>query len=135
MAAASEPAVDGSNVLASRVRREERVQAIRVVEYARFPRIAAQTGLRLGFTRDFSNWGMCLGVDQCEAVGTLLRVSLRDVGGRADDTRIGRVVWNQAERDGRFWLGIELLVAAPHASRRKYAEAPHAQASVRRFEV
>jgi len=135
MAAASESPVDSDGVLTSGVRREERVQAIRVVEFARFPRIAPQTGPHLGFTRDFSNWGMCLGVDRCEAVGTLLRLSLRDVGGRADDTRIGRVVWNQEARDGRFWLGIELLVTAPQATRRKYAEPPHHQTSARRFEL
>ena len=125
MTAASEPVIDSNTASASSVRREERLQAIRVVEYASFPRIAPHTELRLGFTRDFSSWGMCLGVDECEPVGTLLRVSLRDVGGRADDTRVGRVVWSQAASDGRFWLGIELLVVAPQAARRKYAESPN----------
>jgi len=124
MAAATEPAID-DRTFNSGVRREERVQAIRVVEYSSFPRIAPHTELRRGFTRDFSNWGMCLGVDECEPVGALLRLSLRDVGGRADDTRIGRVVWSQPTRDGRFWLGIELLVVAPQAARRKYAERPN----------
>jgi hypothetical protein len=91
------------------VRREEREETIRIVEYSRFPRVAPQQQLRVGFTRDFSESGMCLGVDQREPVGSLLRLCVRDLDGRCADTYVSRVVWTRSERDGRYWLGLELI--------------------------
>jgi len=91
------------------VRGEKREETIRIVEYSRFPRVAPLQELRIGFTRDLCTAGMCLGVDECEPVGSLLRLSVRDVAGRCAGAFVGRVVWTGAERDGRFWLGLELL--------------------------
>lgn len=91
---------------------EQRDETIRIVEYSRFPRVAPRQQLRVGFTRDFSNSGMCLGVDQHERVGSLLRLCIRDIDGRLADAFVGRVVWTNSERDGRFWLGLELLTQA-----------------------
>lgn len=90
-------------------RREARSEKIRIVEYSRFPRVAPHQRLRLGFTRDLSNSGMCLGVDRREPVGSLLRLCLRDIEGRSHEACVGRVVWTHAERDGRHWLGLALL--------------------------
>ena len=86
------------------MRREEREEMVRVVEYSPFPRIAPQQ-LRVGFSRDVSRSGLCLGVDECESVGSLLRLSIRDVEGRSGDPRVGRVVWRSETRDGRHWIG------------------------------
>lgn len=94
------------------VRREEREDVVRVVEYSSFPRTAPETQLQLGFTRDISRSGLCLGVDRCEDVGALLRLDVRCLEGRPGGARIGRVVWTSSERDGRHWLGIELLTPA-----------------------
>jgi hypothetical protein len=91
------------------VRREPREDTVRIVEYAPFPRRDPHQRPRTGFTRDLSQRGMCVGVDAAEAVGSLLRVSLRGIDGRPERTAVNRVVWCSSERDGRFWLGLELM--------------------------
>jgi hypothetical protein len=113
MAAATEPIATIIAPGSAGVRGEKREETIRIVEYSRFPRVAPLQELRIGFTRDLSGAGMCLGVDECEPVGSLLRLSVRDLAGRCADAFIGRVVWTGEERDGRFWLGLELLAEAP----------------------
>lgn len=92
-----------------RVRREAREETVRIAEYSCFPRSAPEPGQRFGFTRDFSASGMCLGVDESESVGSLLRVTLRSIDGRPGRTALERVVWCSAARDGRYWLGLEQL--------------------------
>jgi len=109
MAAATDPIAAIFPPGVDRIRREEREETIRIVEYSGFPRIAPQQQLRVGFTRDLSDSGMCLGVDRCEAVGSLLRLCIRDIDGRPADARVGRVVWTSAELDRRFWLGLQIL--------------------------
>jgi hypothetical protein len=113
MAAATEPILTIIAPGSTGVRGEKREETIRIVEYSRFPRVAPLQELRIGFTRDLCAAGMCLGVDECEPVGSLLRLSVRDVAGQCADAFIGRVVWTGAEPDGRFWLGLELLTEAP----------------------
>lgn len=105
------------------IRREEREEMVRVIEYSPFPRIAPQQ-LRVGFSRDLSRSGLCLGIDECEDVGSLLRLSIRDVEGRAGDPRVGRVVWRSETCDGRHWIGVELLtpIMAPRAVANSSAE-------------
>ena len=103
------PDCDGD---AEAFRSEARDEMIRIVEYSCFPRVAPQQRPRIGFTRDISPSGLCLGVDRNEPVGTLLRLCLRDIEGRSGDTCVGRVVWNSSERDGRHWLGLQLLTPA-----------------------
>ena len=88
-------------------RREPREESVRIVEYSRFPRGAPEPGLRYGFTRDFSASGMCVGVDEGEPAGALLRITLRDIDGRPARNAIERVVWCSETRDGRYWLGLE----------------------------
>jgi len=112
MAAATETIVTTMTSGAAGVRCEEREETIRIVEYSRFPRAAPQQNLRIGFTRDLCAAGMCLGVDEREPVGSLLRLCVRDVDGHCANAFIGRVVWTRAERDRRFWLGLELLTEA-----------------------
>lgn len=98
-----------------RVRREPRTEAVRIVDYAPFPRAVGDGGSRIGFTRDYSRSGMCIGVDDRQQVGDLLRVTLRDVDGRPARSAIERVVWCRAERDGRFFVGLELVAEAEAA--------------------
>jgi hypothetical protein len=112
MDAATEPIVTTIAHRRRGVRREMREETVRIVEYSSFPRVEPLQELRIGFTRDLCSTGMCLGVDEREPVGTLLRLSVRDVAGKCADALIGRVMWTGAERDGRFWLGLELLTEA-----------------------
>jgi hypothetical protein len=91
------------------VRRESREDTLRIVEYTRFPRVAVDQGPQVGFTRDLSASGMCLGVDDAEPIGSLLRVMVCGLDGFPSTARVERVVWCSAERDGRYWLGLELI--------------------------
>ncbi len=128
MTAASDPIAAEIPRGVAGVRGETREETVRIVEYAGFPRVAPQQQLRVGFTRDISDSGMCLGVDWNESIGSLLRLCIRGIDGRDAEDCAGRVVWTRAERDGRFWLGIELLAkvsASGVAKRRKRNEKSH----------
>lgn len=96
----------------SPVRREERVKAIRAAEYTPFPRTRANETPRRGFTRDASPLGMCLGVDWPEPIGALLRIEVRELDGQSIGATVGRVVWCKPTRDGRYWIGLDLLCEA-----------------------
>ena len=97
------------------IRREPRTEAVRIVEYTIFPRVDRDAGPSHGFTRDFAPAGMCLGVEQPEPIGSLLRVNLRGVDGFVESASIARVVWRKATGDRRHWLGLHLISrAAPH---------------------
>jgi hypothetical protein len=117
--------IPGAEADAGAFRSEVRDEKIRIVEYSCFPRVASQQRSRIGFTRDISHSGICLGVDRSEPVGSLLRLSLRDIEGSTGDTCVGRVVWNSSERDGRHWLGLEVLTPA-RAERGEESRAPTA---------
>jgi len=91
------------------MRTEKREQVVRVVEYSHYPRISRDERRNVGFTRDESRSGMCVAVNAREDEGTLLRVALRNVDGRATLDALARVVWCDARPDGRYWLGLALL--------------------------
>ncbi len=91
------------------IRREVRVDAVRSAEYTPFPRTRANQTPHRGFTRDVSPLGMCLGVDAPERIGALLRIEVRKLDGQSIGATIGRVVWYQPTRDGRHWIGLDLL--------------------------
>jgi len=91
------------------IRREVRVDAVRSAEYTPFPRTRANQTPRRGFTRDVSPLGMCLGVDVPERIGALLRIEVRELDGQSIGATIGRVVWCKPTRDGRYWIGLDLL--------------------------
>ena len=97
------------NVRFTPIRRETRVDEVRSAEYTPFPRIRANQTPRRGFTRDVSPLGMCLGVDAPERIGALLRIEVRKLDGQSIGATIGRVVWCQPPRDGRHWIGLDLL--------------------------
>ena len=82
---------------------------MRLVEYTRFPRVGPDRGPRIGFTRDLSSSGMCIGTDEPETVGALLRVAIRDLDGRPSRPCIERVVWCSPAGGGRHWIGLERL--------------------------
>ena len=98
-------------------RREPREEVVRIVEYTPFPRALATQRPRIGFTRDMSERGMCLGVDDREAPGSLVRIDVRALDSAASDRAIGRVAWCDEARDGRFWIGLDLLHRAVTESR------------------
>jgi len=91
------------------IRKESREESLRIVEYARFPRVSPERRPGIGFTRDVSETGMCLGVDDAEPIGSLLRATVRGLDGRPRSPSIHRVVWCSSERDGRYWLGLEFV--------------------------
>ncbi len=97
------------NSAASPIRRESRVDEIRIANYSPFPRENAGQQPRIGFTRDISGLGMCLGVDQPEPIGALLKIDVRSLDGHAMGASIARVVWCTGSRDGRHWIGLDLL--------------------------
>ena len=88
-------------------RSEPRRDEVRIVEYTPFPRTAPEPAPRIGFTRDVSPSGMCIGSDRAEAVGELLRVVLREGDGSSERPCIDRVVWCHPSGDGRYWIGLE----------------------------
>jgi hypothetical protein len=91
------------------VRREPRSDEVRSAEYTPFPRTRADQAPRRGFSRDVSPLGMCLGVDVPESIGALLRIEVKRLDGRSIGATIGRVVWCEPTRDGRYWIGLDLL--------------------------
>ncbi len=97
------------NTAPTPVRREVRADEIRIAQYTPFPRESASQQPRVGFTRDVSGLGMCLGVDQPESLGALLKIDVRSLDGQSMGASIARVVWCTASRDGRHWLGLDLL--------------------------
>jgi hypothetical protein len=90
-------------------RREKRLEVVRHVEYCPFPRTRPEHCLRVGFTRDLSPSGMCVRVDTPERVGSLLRVTLREVDGQPRLEGIARVAWSSPTIDGGHWIGLSLL--------------------------
>ena len=102
--------IDGElTALFTPVRREQRVDEVRSAEYTPFPRPRADQTPRRGFSRDVSPLGMCLGVDAAEPIGTLLRIEVKRLDGQSIGATIGRVVWCKPTRDGRYWIGLDLL--------------------------
>lgn len=91
------------------IRRESRDDVLRIADYRRFPPTGSDPSPGLGFTRDLSDAGICLGVDAPESIGSLLCVAIRGLDGLAGLGAIHRVVWCSAERDGRYWLGLERI--------------------------
>lgn len=96
-------------------RREARQELVRVAEYERCTRTGPRAELSIGFTRDVSRNGLCLGVDHPERIGAHLQVTLRHRGRRTRPAR-ARVAWCAPAYGGRWWLGLD-LGAAPQAHR------------------
>ena len=94
-------------------RSEARRDEVRIVEYTPFPRTSSESeqAPRIGFTRDVSISGMCIGSDREETIGALLRTVLRAGDGQAERPCIDRVVWCEPASDGRFWIGLERVTA------------------------
>jgi len=93
-------------------RREPREKLVRHVEYCPFPRARSDQCLHVGFTRDLSPSGMCVHVDTPERLGSLLRVTLRDVDGRPKLESIARIAWASPAADRGFWIGLALVEPA-----------------------
>jgi hypothetical protein len=91
------------------LRREQREEIVRLVEYAPFPRVRADQRRRSAFTRDISPSGMCLGVDFAEPEGSLLRIIVRCVDGRPTQDLLARVAWCRPHPDGHIWLGMSFM--------------------------
>jgi len=126
-----EPAVQTSNHRAfdsipRSIRRETRTDEIRIAQYSAFPRENPSQQPRIGFTRDVSSLGMCLGVDRPEPLGTLLRVDMRRIDGKSMGASIARVVWCTGSRDGRYWMGLDLLCPTDRAQASRPSEAAEA---------
>lgn len=92
-----------------RLRREERLDVVRRVDYAPYPRARTAQSERVGFTRDLSASGMCLRIDVPEPVGSLLRLMQSELNGRPARESIARVVWSSPTVDGGCWVGLALI--------------------------
>lgn len=113
MCAAANPLASHGGLGQGSDRREPREQLIRRVEYTPFPRVAAGDPMRLGFTRDLSPSGMCLRAETSQRVGSLLRVTVRDLDGHPARESLVRVAWSSSTADGAFWLGLSLVEDKP----------------------
>ncbi len=100
-----------------RIRCEPRADTVRIVHYTRFPRMGPDSAWRVGFSRDLSAYGLCIGADDPEGPGSLLRVIIREIDGRATRPSIVRVAWCAEARDDRYWIGLEQLTVGPTAAR------------------
>ena len=112
-------------------RREPRQEVVRHVEYCSFPRARSDQHLRVGFTRDLSPSGMCVRVDTPERVGSLLRVTLREVDGQPRLESIARIAWSSPTIDGAHWVGLFLL----KPGRRQPVLVRHGPRAIGRLEV
>lgn len=83
-----------------------------VVECCPFPRVSATRGWRGGFARERSATAMCLELDAAQPVGSLLRIVVRGIDGRATLDVLGRVT-SCSERDDRVRLDVALVETAP----------------------
>jgi hypothetical protein len=92
-------------------RSEQRNPIVRIVEYTPYPRRTRNERRQVGFTRDTSPSGMCLAVETPEKPGALLRVIATDVDGNPSSDDLARVAWCEPRRDGRFWLGLDVMSA------------------------
>lgn len=101
--------VDGEPTELPKLRREERLDVVRRVDYAPYPRARTSQGERVGFTRDLSSSGMCLRLDVPEPVGSLLRVSQSEIDGSTTRESIARVVWSAPTVDGGCWVGLAVI--------------------------
>jgi len=117
--------------VAEGTRREPRQEVVRHVEYCSFPRARLDQHLRVGFTRDLSPSGMCVRVDTPERVGSLLRVTLREVDGQPRLESIARIAWSSPTIDGAHWVGLSLL----KPGRRQPILGRHKPRAVRSVEV
>jgi hypothetical protein len=85
----------------------------------------------VGFTRDISPSGMCIRVDTPERVGSLLRVTLRELDGQPRLESIARIAWSSPTIDGAYWVGLSLL----KPERRQPVPVRHAPRAIRSAEV
>jgi len=90
-------------------RREPREEAVRRVDFCRFPRVCADGRRRRGLTHDVSPNGLRIRVEQPEPVGALIRLRLWGEDGKPGRERLGRVAWSRAVGGGEHHLGVALL--------------------------
>lgn len=109
-------------------RREPRESIVRLVEYAPFPRIRADQRRAVGFTRDLSPSGMCLGATEALPVGSLLHVVVRCVDGRPTLDSLAQVAWCDRTEEGDVLLGLRLVSEPRPAPRFVRRGPPPAQA-------
>lgn len=89
-------------------RRERRDRTVRSVEYGPYPRTSRGERMRIGFTRDSSESGMCLGSDYAIEPGELQRVIVQGASGQPTLDLVARVVWCRPRGNRkRFWIGLE----------------------------
>ncbi len=101
----------GGNASAGRprpVRKVRRDDAVRLVEYAPFPRIQRDSRWRHGFTLDLSSRGLCVRTKDVAPVGSWLRIILRSVDGQPTLDCVARVAWSE-DRGGSPRMGLEVI--------------------------
>jgi hypothetical protein len=74
---------------------------------------------------------MCVRVETPERVGSLLRVTLREVDGQPRLEGIARIAWSSPTIDGAYWIGLSWL----KPGRRQPVLVRHKPRAVRAVEV
>jgi hypothetical protein len=104
-------------------RTNARDDALRLVEFAPYPRVSLDQRPQVGLALNRSESGLCIAVNEPEEIGTLLRIIVRGVEGSLVQDVLARVVWCRAEVDGRHRMGIALLrEQRPRPMRVRYSE-------------
>ena len=90
-------------------RTSTRDDALRLVEFAPYPRVSLDQRPQVGLALNRSESGLCIATTEPGEIGSLLRIIVRGVDGRPVRDVLARVVWCNAEEDGRHRMGIALL--------------------------
>ena len=84
-------------------------RAMRIAEYAPFPRFSRHQRKRLGFTSDTAEPVLRVTVRDPEKPGTLLRVVVRGIDGRPQLDTLARVAWCEEKNSCHLSLGLVVL--------------------------
>lgn len=112
-----------SDIVASDPRREFRREELRQADYSAFPRMILDSQKRRCLMLNESEGGLCLVVAEDEAIGSLLRVMVRNLHGHVSRDVVARVVWSEETSAGRYRLGLALLrESRPRMSRIRFED-------------
>lgn len=108
------------------VRKVQREETVRLVEFAPFPRIQRDQQWRHGFTLDRSSRGLCVRAKDVAPIGSLIRIILRNVDGQPSLDGVARVIWSARGAGGAARMGLEVVARRPPQRARREPLAPSA---------
>lgn len=93
------------------VRKVQRDETVRLVEYAPFPRVHRDQQWRHGFTLDLSPRGLCVRAKEVAPIDSLLRIIVRSADGRPSIDAVARVAWVARTLGGDPRMGLEIVAS------------------------